>query len=84
MGQSRSEGATLLRLEFADIPKSMSASIRDTPKSRGRPSTGGRGVGVMVRLQPEQLAALDAWIARCDPPPSRPEAIRAILAERFG
>jgi hypothetical protein len=34
----------------------------------------------MVRLQPDQLAALDAWIAAQVPQPSRPEAIRALLA----
>lgn len=38
----------------------------------------------MVRLQPDQLAALDAWIERQgDPRPSRPEAIRAILAQHL-
>lgn len=57
----------------------MSASIPDIPKRRGRPSTGGRGAGVMVRLQPDQLAALDAWIARQPGQVSRPEAIRAMV-----
>lgn len=32
-----------------------------------------------VRLQPDQLAALDAWIAAQDKPLTRPEAIRLIL-----
>jgi hypothetical protein len=35
----------------------------------------------MVRLQPDQLAALDAWIARDPSGPSRPEAIRTILRD---
>lgn len=36
----------------------------------------------MVRLQPDQLAALDAWIeGHDDPRPSRPEAIRLILGQ---
>lgn len=35
----------------------------------------------MVRLQPDQLAALDAWIARNPSGTSRPEAIRAILRQ---
>jgi hypothetical protein len=39
---------------------------------------------VMVRLQPDQLAALDAWIAAQDVTVSRPEAIRAILQEKAG
>jgi hypothetical protein len=34
----------------------------------------------MVRLQPDQLAALDAWIAGQPKPVSRPEAIRAMVA----
>jgi len=38
---------------------------------------------VGVRLQPVQLDALDAWIKRQDPAPSRPEAIRLILAEKL-
>ncbi len=40
-----------------------------------------------VRLQPEQLARLDAWIASLpDPKPTRPEAIRQVLegAYRLG
>jgi hypothetical protein len=35
----------------------------------------------MVRLQPAQLAALDAWIARQDAQLSRPEAIRRLLEQ---
>jgi hypothetical protein len=34
----------------------------------------------MVRLQPDQLAALDRWIsAQPDPKPSKPEAIRRLI-----
>ncbi len=33
----------------------------------------------MVRMQPDQLARLDAWIAARDPSLSRPAAIRAIV-----
>jgi hypothetical protein len=32
-----------------------------------------------VRLQPDRLAAIDAWIAEQDAPMTRPEAIRAML-----
>lgn len=40
--------------------------------------------GIMVRMPPDQLAALDAWIsAQSDPKPSRPEAIRKALAEHL-
>jgi hypothetical protein len=35
----------------------------------------------MVRVQPPALDALDAWIARQpEPKPSRPEAVRRLLA----
>lgn len=33
----------------------------------------------MLRLQPDQLSKLDAWITRQDKPVSRPEAIRMLL-----
>lgn len=56
----------------------MARAIGDIEKSRGRPRT--NATPVMVRLAPEQLAALDAWIAQLGKPVSRPEAIRAILA----
>jgi hypothetical protein len=58
----------------------MRKSIRDIPKKkRGRPASGGRGEGVLVRLQPDRLAAIDAWITRQTAPMTRPEAIRAML-----
>ena len=53
-------------------------------KRRGPPSKG-KGEPVHVRLQPDQLAALDAWIKRHPAPkPTRPDAIRRILAEHLG
>jgi hypothetical protein len=60
----------------------MAKSIRDIPKKgRGRPSTGGRREGVMVRLEPAQFDELDDWIARQQEPDlSRPEAIRRLVA----
>ncbi len=48
------------------------------PKKRG-PKPTGWGKPVMLRLQPAQLSALDAWIAVQDEPISRPEAIRRLL-----
>jgi hypothetical protein len=48
-------------------------------KRRGPPATG-KGTPIVVRLQPDQLAALDAYIARQpEPKPSRPEAIRRVM-----
>lgn len=57
-------------------------SINGTVKKRGRPATG-LGVSINVRLQPEQLTALDDWIDLREPRPSRPEAIRLIVRERL-
>ncbi|MEH2562091.1 hypothetical protein V1289_001718 [Bradyrhizobium sp. AZCC 2289] len=37
------------------------------------------GTLVGVRLQSEQIKAVDAWAARQKPPVTRPEAIRGIL-----
>jgi len=34
---------------------------------------------VLVRLQPDQLKALDSWIAKQNRPLTRPEAIRAMM-----
>lgn len=57
----------------------MAKSIRDIPKKqRGRPSTGGRREGVMVRLDPAQFEALDDWINKHNVE-SRPEAIRRLV-----
>lgn len=40
--------------------------------------------GIMVRMTPANIAALDAYIAsQPEPRPSRPEAIRRILAEKL-
>jgi hypothetical protein len=58
----------------------MSGSIGDIPKRRGPKPSGGRKLGIMVRLPPEHVAILDRWIAaQPDPKPSRPEAIRRLL-----
>jgi hypothetical protein len=65
----------------------MKTSIPDTPKKRGRgrPKMAGRGEGVMVRFHHNGLLdQLDAWIARQDDAPSRPEAIRRLLAKALG
>jgi hypothetical protein len=47
-------------------------------KKRGPPPTG-KGVQVVVRMQPTPLAALDAWATKQKPKPSRPEAIRRLV-----
>ena len=58
----------------------MALATRDNTKRR--PAQTGTLIG--VRLQPEQLAQLDAWIAHQPVPlPSRPEAVRRILEARL-
>jgi hypothetical protein len=53
-------------------------------KKLGRPATG-RGSLIGVRLQPDLLASLDAFVGKqADPKPSRPEAIRRILENALG
>jgi hypothetical protein len=48
-------------------------------KKRG-PAPTGKGVQVVVRMQPAPLAALDAWVAKQKDQPSRPEAMRRLVA----
>jgi hypothetical protein len=64
----------------------MSASIGDnTKKKRGRKVTTGKGTLIGVRLLSENLSALDGYIAtQPEPRPTRPEAIRRLLAEALG
>jgi hypothetical protein len=54
----------------------MDKSTGDTTK-RKRPDR--PGTPVMVRVQPQQLSSLDAWIAHQPDRPSRPEAIRRLV-----
>jgi hypothetical protein len=49
------------------------------PKKRRGPAPTGKGTQIQVRLQPDRLTAIDAWIAKQDTPMTRPEAIRAML-----
>jgi hypothetical protein len=47
-------------------------------KKRG-PKPTGQGTLIGVRLQPEQLAAVDTWREAQDGVPSRPEAVRRLI-----
>ena len=49
-------------------------------KKRGPPATG-KGTPIMVRLQPSQLASVDAWIAEHESDMTRPEAIRRLVEQ---
>jgi hypothetical protein len=62
----------------------MSKSIRVIRKyvRKNRPPEPGTFVG--LRLQRETLAQVDTWIAKQSDAPSRPEAIRRLLAKALG
>jgi hypothetical protein len=49
-------------------------------KKRGPPATG-KGTQIQVRLQPDDLAAVDEWAAKQDAPHTRPEAIRTLVRQ---
>ena len=60
----------------------MATSIRvTTKKKRGRPATTGRGTQIGERWHPQELAAIDVWIASSvDPSITRAHAIRRLVA----
>ena len=67
---------------LSGYPIFVGKSIRRIPKKkrRGRPPTGGRREGLLVRLETAQFDGLDAWISRQEEPNlSRPEAIRRLV-----
>lgn len=48
--------------------------------AKGRTRGKQTGIQIQVRVQPDQVAPLDAWIsAQPEPHPSRPEAIRRLI-----
>ena len=49
-------------------------------KKRRGPAPTGQGTPVLVRLQPDQLASIDAFIANEPDTPNRPEALRRLAA----
>jgi hypothetical protein len=63
---------------FLDIRVSMARQSVISRKKRGPPATG-KGVPVLVRLQPPLLVDVDEWIAKQDIPFTRPEAIRRLI-----
>jgi len=82
--QSRAVVGSFRSARFADNAKGVMTSINDNKKRRGRPVTTGTGTMIGVRLQPDQLGALDKWIAaQPEPRPTRPEAIRSILKDHL-
>jgi hypothetical protein len=54
----------------------MRKSTAAVKKKRGPPPKGSKGL--YVKVPPDELAALDAWIKQQSDKPSRPEALRRL------
>jgi hypothetical protein len=63
---------------FLDIRVSMPRQSVISQKRRGPPPTG-KGVPVLVRIQPPLLANLDVWISQQEVSFTRPQAIRRLI-----
>jgi hypothetical protein len=74
----------LLGQRFADTANIMIKSIRDVRKYVRQQRPAKPGEPITVRLHPDQLNQLKAWIAKQDDAPSRPEAMRRLLAKALG
>jgi hypothetical protein len=57
-------------------------SLKSSKKKMGRPRVD--ALPVMVRLRPDEVAALDRWIETHDLPISRPLAIRMLVRAGTG
>jgi len=71
-------GGRLRNLTFCVIIVSMKRQTVITKKRRGPPPTG-IGTLIGVRMQPNELTALDAWISSHDAKLTRPQAIRRLV-----
>jgi hypothetical protein len=72
----------LLGSQVSDITNVMARQKKMISKRIGRPPTG-IGTPVLVRLHPKDLKALDQYRTLTEGKPSRPEAIRRIIANYF-
>ncbi len=63
---------------FLDIRVFMPRQSVISQKKRGPPATG-KGMPILVRIQPALLANLDIWISKQDVRITRPEAIRRLI-----
>jgi hypothetical protein len=61
----------------------MAKSISDNTKPKWKRSAE-KGTLVGVRLQPDDLAAVDQWAAKQKEPHTRPEAMRALIRKGLG
>lgn len=57
-------------------------AVQETVITRKRgPKPTGKGTLVGVRLQPDQILALDKWIGNQEEDVSRPEAVRRLMVK---
>ena len=63
----------------SDITVLMAKQETVVSKKRRGPAPTGKGVPIMVRLQPDMLAGVDQFVAEHDV--SRPEAVRLIIRD---
>lgn len=77
------QGANLASARNSGIMVNMVGQQTLQPKKRG-PKPTGQGTPVQVRLQPDQLAALDRWREAQSPAPTRPEAVRQLIEIGMG
>jgi hypothetical protein len=58
--------------------------MKAQPRKRPGPPPTGKGQQVVVRIQPQLMSVLDAWIVYQDEDMSRPEAIRRLIEQGLG
>jgi hypothetical protein len=72
------EAEPFLSARFCDNTVYMKRQTVITKKRRGPPPTG-KGTLIGVRMQPDELAALDTWVVGDGRSLTRPEAIRRLV-----
>ena len=66
-------------------PATLTPAVRLTARGKPRKRNPAPGWGLVVRLQPHELALLDSWmIAQADIPENRQAAIRRLIATVCG
>jgi hypothetical protein len=78
LSQTNSQYWDIVSMRISNIKRKRRRISNIQKRGRGRPPTGATAIG--LRLPPDQLAALDTWIAGQKGKPGRPEAIRRLLA----
>lgn len=78
-GQSRVGSANFPSARFRASTIVMTEQETLLARKKRGPAPTGKGQQVVVRMQPDRLAALDDWIAMQPDQPTRPEAVRRLL-----